>query len=445
MLKGHTKIELKNVNTGKVRTVEHSNMITNAVANILKLHPIPYNSYQSNFYIENAMIPLCNKGMGGLLCFENQLEENADNISIPNPSDNAIIAYADSTNVVSTDTKKGIKNLTESSAFENGYKFVWDFNTSQGNGQISALALSHNDFCNALTRDKSLDSSTISGNDNNHRVTENMKELLYGAVKYNPETDIITCLHTVNGGTVQKIQRRLGFKCFGITDKPLGCKRLNIQNILITEEANITQYLEWREGDDGYYYGVYRKSGKLHVRRINVSTLQYDNSFKLDISHSDFNYGVIQVDTYIYENQGYFEILDGYIYTTAYGNSKFIITKVNLNNSSDITSKQYTYGYGTNRLVPIVRCKDHLVSSGCLIFKDLTIQATTTILNETSFNRFLSYNQVGFLKFYGGSTTYTAVSLYLTSDYLATINNLDTPVTKTSQDVMKVTYTITEV
>ena len=51
------------------------------------------------------------------------------------------VAYA-SNNVNSTaNTARGSMNLTESKALENGYKFVWEFTPSQGNGTIAAAAL----------------------------------------------------------------------------------------------------------------------------------------------------------------------------------------------------------------------------------------------------------------------------------------------------------------
>ena len=39
---------------------------------------------------------------------------------------------------------------------------------------------------------------------------------------------------------------------------------------------------------------------------------------------------------------------------------------------------------------------------------------------------------------------YNGLYLFVRTPYLATINNLSTPVTKTSDRTMKVTYTITE-
>jgi uncharacterized 2Fe-2S/4Fe-4S cluster protein (DUF4445 family) len=38
---------------------------------------------------------------------------------------------------------RGSLNLTESKTTDKGYKFVWDFTTSQGNGTITAVCLTH--------------------------------------------------------------------------------------------------------------------------------------------------------------------------------------------------------------------------------------------------------------------------------------------------------------
>lgn len=51
------------------------------------------------------------------------------------------MAYA-SNNVNSTaNVARGSMNLTESKKLDNGYKFVWEFTPSQGNGTIAAAAL----------------------------------------------------------------------------------------------------------------------------------------------------------------------------------------------------------------------------------------------------------------------------------------------------------------
>ena len=42
------------------------------------------------------------------------------------------------------------------------------------------------------------------------------------------------------------------------------------------------------------------------------------------------------------------------------------------------------------------------------------------------------------------SGNYGAMELYVPTNYLATINNLETPIEKTAEKTMKITYTLTQ-
>ena len=143
-LKGTMVVELTDVNTSEVETVTEENMVTNAVNNILGLNPMGIfykatGEYDDAIMWNGNLFPICPNMIGGILLFSKTLEENADNIYTL--SDNLPVAYA-SNNVNSTaNTARGSLNLTESKALENGYKFVWEFTPSQGNGTIAAVAL----------------------------------------------------------------------------------------------------------------------------------------------------------------------------------------------------------------------------------------------------------------------------------------------------------------
>ena len=56
-------------------------------------------------------------------------------------SDNLPVAYASNDVNSTANTARGSLNLTESMPIANGYKFVWEFTPSQGNGTIAAVAL----------------------------------------------------------------------------------------------------------------------------------------------------------------------------------------------------------------------------------------------------------------------------------------------------------------
>mgnify|MGYP006923764568 CR=1 FL=1 len=75
--------------------------------------------------------------MGGILLYQNALEERADNIYAP--LNNPLIGYASDDANNTEDIRRGSRNLTESKEVDGGYRFVWDFATSQANGTISAI------------------------------------------------------------------------------------------------------------------------------------------------------------------------------------------------------------------------------------------------------------------------------------------------------------------
>ena len=79
MLKGTTRIELTDVNTGEVETYENHNMVTNALRDVLK--PLGLCKRPSRFLSE--FTPYCEKLLGGILCFDTEIPENADNYYPP--------------------------------------------------------------------------------------------------------------------------------------------------------------------------------------------------------------------------------------------------------------------------------------------------------------------------------------------------------------------------
>ena len=138
MIKGHTKIELTDVNTGEVTTYEDTNLVTKAF----------YDMCQHNGVGGiNVFNLFCNKGSNllmavtrGLLLYDNQIDED----------ETQYFASGDGTRLVGCGGNKaysgaqamaGSYNGIESGAIENGYKHVWDFSTSQANGHIACACL----------------------------------------------------------------------------------------------------------------------------------------------------------------------------------------------------------------------------------------------------------------------------------------------------------------
>ena len=150
-MKGHTIIELTNTETGEKRTYEDDNMVTNFLEQFcIPTGPLNYNLYamlasyaaQKNDSTQSSAAlnieqPHC--FTKGLLLFEDEIDEDADNIW-PRKG-NKMIGHAGTNSYSGSDTRAGSYNTTESGPVENGYRYVWDFTTSQANGQISCACL----------------------------------------------------------------------------------------------------------------------------------------------------------------------------------------------------------------------------------------------------------------------------------------------------------------
>ena len=140
MLKGTTTIELTDVNTGEKQTVTEHNMITNAMTKLFQ----PTFGHLTNEATLREYIPAYTTLLGGLLLFDKPITENADQIYAPaGPALTGCARY----NTINTSTGLvlGSYNVTESeyNSSQRKMKFVYDFNTSQGNGVIASVCLTN--------------------------------------------------------------------------------------------------------------------------------------------------------------------------------------------------------------------------------------------------------------------------------------------------------------
>ena len=134
-IKGSATIELTNAD-GTKQIIKHDNMITNAVADMFRSYmgDMPL-IHKLNFYDYTYAGTI----FGGLLLFDDVLNDDASDYAIPSTK---ITGYASDTAYSGKDLSRGSRNIAESGLQEDGsYKLVWDFGTSQGNGNIQSIAL----------------------------------------------------------------------------------------------------------------------------------------------------------------------------------------------------------------------------------------------------------------------------------------------------------------
>lgn len=136
--KGHCKIELTDVNTGKVETVEHDNMVTKALEYFFRKGGITNRSAFNASYINSNMLYYL---LGGVMCLDTAIEENAEIIRVPSGIGMTANGARDVSNNTNP-TELGTYNDVESGWQNDGsFKMVWDWTTSQGNGTINSVCL----------------------------------------------------------------------------------------------------------------------------------------------------------------------------------------------------------------------------------------------------------------------------------------------------------------
>ena len=137
LFKGEVTIELTD-SQGKRETIHGSNMVTNALTDFYKTAGMTNPSAFNSFTRGNAIYYL----LGGLLLFDTALQENADNVRIPAGVKMIGNGARDVLNSGSP-PELGSWNERESGEQADGsIKLVWDFNNDQAIGTIAAVSLS---------------------------------------------------------------------------------------------------------------------------------------------------------------------------------------------------------------------------------------------------------------------------------------------------------------
>lgn len=136
---GKTIIELTDAKSGKlVRRTEDKNMLTNALTKFYKQGGI---TNPSAFNVGAIRSDALHYLLGGVLLLDTALTEDADIIRVPTGvgmTANGVYNVLNSGNP----TELGSWNETESGWQQDGsYKMVWDYTTSQGNGTIACVCL----------------------------------------------------------------------------------------------------------------------------------------------------------------------------------------------------------------------------------------------------------------------------------------------------------------
>ena len=476
-MKGYTDIELTNVKTGEVKKYHDENMITNGVMHALSQSPYSFGTFHEKRNQIMTDKPPSWLLMGGLLLFDKQLEENPETLVPPDGVKmvgNAVAGVSNASGAPefgNFDAKASTYEVSGKTAVQ---KFVYTFDTSQANGTIACVCLasaqagyygfgnhsgqrlansddwrfkeypfpvgyipinpSHSsidssysnpvlfndgEFSNAILVDYKKNFAVLINNaffeiDYN---TQNAKIILGKMHVPLSKTGVIS-LNPFSYSSKNYIYEKVEIALPDTIVKTLRAKIRESSYQIITDDTKA--YIAWQG-----YTDERREYSKLSIYVLEITsdlkinlkkTYDFQESEQIEAQWAVVKNGIMYVKMYNYQNSAY----------------KYFINEI------DLASGAKTRIDSPGPVQNIGKYMDKII---------LTQDYDKAWMYDTVFKKLLPLNGTG-ASFYkqikGAKHLLTDGSRFYTAPaYLATINNLSEPVTKTPELVMKITYTLT--
>ena len=494
-LKGSATIELTNAD-GSKEVIKHDNMITNAVNDLLKsqrgeLATIMKHMKNGESYAQALF--------GGILLFGETLDTDANKYFLPTTN---IVGYASQDAYGGLDVARGSVNSSESGLQEDGsYKFVWDFATSQANGKISAIALCPNVMgqigaSDSIVSSESKDFMEKNGvvapfNTNrymldNNGTTDGINNYFFNVVAVVDSIAYAIDLANIsydssnrdryfkNNGNILKLHKfNIGLNNISLNNRVgmatyIGCVDVTLPSDFVSVLYN--DNTAW----DLAFFNDYKTSTlivfpckKKSDIAVNGTTKYIEIALNNDMATTVYTFtnntaGTIKKEGYnfnSYEGQYYtlfickdyivnFSIVDGKnkMYVTKRSDNT-IVKEVKYNDSNEF----YFDSSGALFFTPVFVIDNIFVLSYCYdssneYYYYYILDMETGIIKKTNAKK-MSYKDtvdVGSDVVFAKTYTYLEFSLVMNPFVLTTKNNLDSPITKTSSQTMKITYTLSE-
>ncbi|GHU38155.1 hypothetical protein FACS1894105_11610 [Clostridia bacterium] len=518
---GRAKLQLIDAKTGRPKfQVEKDNLVTNAINQFFSSAKLPFlwggnaDVFSDRVSSLSMLLPIPNGTVGGLLLFNDTLEESSDNVST-NVS-KKLVGHAGG--VYSGDSiYRGTLSTADSGPITNGYRYVFSFPTNAANGEIKSLSLT-----------SLMGGNTATGYFNGSNDVPDYGSTSYGTARSFPRNPA-----SIEFAGDENDAKSLAFAKFSFQYAPLKTKILcyklnddNTQDIWFTTYDTNSSSLQllkgtlpklqnmnpfnppdqsikvvelWRTTNTVnihahmFYYDS--DNGLIRCTRCadtsNLATVTFDDMtisldgqtvtnqvysfpcdldfWKLNISASDnitnlagckfgfMNGSIILVGSYITNYVSFVcvaidvstgsEVKRETIYGRDWYNQNIVPQKKHFINGSALVF--HTFGYenivdenyiGSKRCRTLVFNQDRsfLVTACYGGYSDESVKNSNIWLIE-------SVDKSSTMQSWRLDGTNTQVTVLCRTDYLATVNNLETSITKTDADVLKVFYELTYV
>lgn len=483
-IKGSATIELTNAD-GRKEIYKHDNMITNAVqdlcmsqrgdmATILKIVDNGDSYAQALF--------------GGLLLFDDTLNSDPADYFLPTVK---CTGYASQDAYAGLDTCRGSFNASEGGVQTDGsYKFVWDFATSQANGTIKSLALCPNmmgqiGLTNVTNERKSfyMKRTSVAPFDPDGKMIASdvvidgypascmyivgvIDDIAYAVSEDNigyRGSDISDTLSIKkNGGILKLFRFKLGADSIALSDKACMASYIDTISVQLPQEffsslsfATYGTYIAFNYDKDSNKFIVFpcRRIRDLDLRgTIKYCEIDVANNYATTVfTFTNNTTGVIPADG----SPGYYNIWINKDYIVSVGKYEEGDYRTYVTKRSDNTQvKEVQRDDGTAHsldniyLIPI-SWKGNILfarrgSNSSRTNKFVVIDLSTGKMKDTNVLSITNkYNfDIGNQSVFGMTGDNLIYQPVVNPFILCTKNNLDSPVTKTASQTMKITYTL---
>lgn len=432
LYKGHTTIELKNVKTGVRDRIESDNTFQ---SDVLTAYLRSMGVYNNNPWDNSTFASqrLYRNLVGGIFLFKDSILPGTEYM----PAGNKMTANG-AFEVSSTSINElGSYNDRESVIGTNSLTFVYDWGTSQGNGDISCVCLT----------------SEIGG------------YIGYGNPRGTSVTgkDIKTNQSAVNSQASDGIPYKNMIVSFSIDDTnhvlTVTKKRAAITKASIFDGAETTETYSYSQsiaiGTGAYLRAIYAGSGKFILFYFGSSqyTINAGVTAKYLVFDIEAQSNNLTVKSFTNNTGSNLALAYGQSYFLIGANETSIFVATYASSGSQrATSPIYQYAIADGSLIATYTADGvlagygaNILAPGLMMFNNMIIDT----VNGTVYPANLNDSVYVYNDSIDGLNTKTGVvvqpAVIKNPLYLATINNLQNTVEKNSTQTMKVTYTLTEV
>lgn len=480
-LKGKSVIELTDVKTGQKEFYENENIVTNSIKNIFGIN---LSALVSSNQLRSKFMPLYKNALGGVFAFDKEIEENPDILFAP--SDVNYVAYAGNNINTTADKKRGSINADECEATDNQIKLVWDFSTSQGNGTIKCLSLTSGfggrfgDGGDAIIGDGCYNSSNWYPPCNYEserfiKVSDNIQfpNWLEPLGFYKIDFEAGNMYYSVLFDKklhVAKVHH--DFFKFSLNESCNNWKTVSSSDITLNLFKNYNKnryssdYNNYSTAFDGdkyiYYFYIGNNNGSWDIGCTEIIGMRINIYDYTDFSEFTWNFSGFSVREIGYRRYYDIVILNNKVYFWAFSPANNIVAIPIVAEDKTFTTDDVSFltkskNATTNIKTPTSNNKQTLRSTysfalngvGYLnnaVFKDGDTEYRTMNKINGRDIAFVGFPQMykNFLLSFYLNENCGCMELYIPTNYLATINNLETPIEKTADKTMKITYTLTQ-